>query len=312
MSPRSLVIVRKTMSDFSNPVLLLGFLVPYLAVAYFLGMGLTNGLPEDLASLPLYLQEQSLIQALVPIAYVWALGIPMLVLVTVLAANAIAREAQTGTLHILLSKPIRRWEVLVGKFVAVFVFSLLAMVTGLLLAGTLVYVHSGASAAAIAGSVGALLPGSLAYALFVSFSMGAFATFVSTATGTRLRTLLGSLVAPALFVAFMFVRLFPTSDIYEDYFLYLVDVGYHFGNAFVFLHQVMGVEFTPPTQLRLDTIAGSYDTTGASVDPLVGGMPSDVPYAGYVAPSLSTALILLASVGLLAAAIYRFERSDVD
>jgi ABC-type transport system involved in multi-copper enzyme maturation permease subunit len=313
VSTRSLVIVRKSMRDFSRPLWLAGFFVLYLPVTYLLSLGLAGtaaGDVEDLSTLPLHVQEEALLQAYAGVSFVWAVGIPMMVLTAVLAASAIATETERGTIEILLSKPIQRWEVLLGKFVAIVLFTLLAMVSGLLVAAAMVFYHSGASAAAIAGGIGTAVVGNVAYALLVALVVGAIGTAAAVASGSRLRTALVALLVPALFFAFIFVRAVG-GDLYEDYLLYLLDVNYHFGNAFVFVHEAVGTGFSPPTQLFLEPVTGVYDGAGAGVDPLVGGMPPSVPLAGYVPPVASLGLLCGLAVALLVAGVYRFQRIDI-
>lgn len=310
MSARSLVIVRKSMRDFSRPLWLLGFFVLYLPVTYLLALGLTDSAPDDLGSFPLHVQEQALLEAYATLSFVWALGIPMMVLTAVLGASAVATEAERDTLEILLSKPIRRWEVLIGKFVAVVLFTLLAMASGLALAAALVFYHSGASPAAIAGSIGHLTVGNLAYALLVAVVVGALGTAAAVASGSRLRTALVALLVPTLFFAFIFTRL-VASDIYEEYRLYLLDVNYHFGNAFVVVHDAVGTDLTPSTQLTLAPVMGVYDAAGAGVDPLVGGTSASIPPVGHVPAAASIGLLVGLSVALFAGAVYRFQRMDV-
>lgn len=312
MSARSVPVFRKSLREFSNPVWLGVFLLVYAGVCVLVGIGVTQGMPEELGSLPLHVQEQELLAAFGQLAFVWAVGIPMMVLTAVLAASSIATEAERGTLQILLSKPIRRWEVLLGKFAAIFLFSLLAMLAGLSFAATVVYAFSGAAAAAIGGSILHLAAGNVAYALFVAVVVASVGTFVAVVTGSRLRTALATLVVPVLFFAFIFIRIIPTSGMYEDYYLYLLDVSYHFGNAFVFVHEATGTEFSPAAQSVIATTTGVYDTTGTGVDPLVGGMVSTVPLTGYVPPIASVVVLLGGSLALLGVGIYHFQRTDVD
>src|SRR5260370_28790557 len=61
-------------------------------------------------------------------------GFMTLVLVPVLTMRLIAEERSQGTLELLLTSPVRDWELAVGKWLGVFVFFVL------LIATTLVYV----------------------------------------------------------------------------------------------------------------------------------------------------------------------------
>lgn len=305
------VVLRKTLIDMANPKLLALFLVAYGALTAFIALALTSGAPDDLALAPLRVQETVLTEGFTQMTFVWAAGIPMMALVGVQASRAVATEAERGTLRILLSKPIRRREVLLGKFAAVVLIGAFVMVAGLLLGAVGIFYFAGANAAAIGGSIIPLLPGNLIYVLYVSVIVGAIGTFLAVVTRRRMWTALGTLLIPALFFGFVFVRM-VAGTLYERYMLYIVDVSYHFGNAFVFVHEMAGNDFSPTTQSSLDSFTGVYDTTGTGIDPLVGGMSSSIPLAGFVPPAVSFGVLLVLSLGLLGVAVYRFERSDIQ
>lgn len=304
-------IFRKTFADFSSPKFLLAYLVPYLAIGCFLALGFTNDIPDDVATLPLGQQEAILFDTFAALSFFWGVGIPLLVVGAVLSANTLALEAERGTLRILLSKPIRRWEVVAGTFLAILSFSVLVALVSMLLMGVALYVLSGASAAAIGGGIFALVPGNLVFALFVSVVAAGLGTALAVLTRNRLRTALAGVVLPILYFAFLPIRALGGA-LYEDYFLYVVDVSYHFGHAFVLIHEAVGSGFTPETQAALAIWTGVYDPRRPLVDPLLGGMPTSLDPVGYVPPVVSVAGLLVLAAGLFGFALYRFERMDVS
>lgn len=308
---RILLFVRKTVRDCGRPKLLLGFLVPYLGLATLLAIGFASGVPDDFGSARLFTQEQVLVELYNQFAFVWLITFPM-VFVAVLTATLVAGEAEKGTLVLLLSKPIERWEPLVGKFLGIVLYGTLTMVAGLFVGGTLLYWQTGASSAALSGSILSILPGAIVYACFVAIFVAAVGMMVAVYTQSQLKTALLTAIVPVLFFAFIFVRLLPVATVYEDYYLYLVDVNYHFGNAYVAIQGALGADFNPATQQSFDTVSGVYDTASAWQDPLLGGMPNAVPLAGYLAPVLSLALLAVIAVALLAGALFRFERMDIS
>lgn len=54
------------------------------------------------------------------------ISIVLLFVAPILTMRLLAEEARTGTLELLLTSPVRDWEVIIGKFIAAFIF-LLAM-----------------------------------------------------------------------------------------------------------------------------------------------------------------------------------------
>lgn len=313
MSRRWLVIARKKFRDFASLKLLVAFYVPYLAIAWLFGRGVGTGAPDNMGSLPLPAQEQFLTETLAQLGVAWAVGIPLMVLVGVLLANGLAGEQQRGTLRILLSKPIARRDVLLGTYVAAIAFATLVAITGLLFLGSVLYWSAGASPAALGASIFALLPGLIVYAFVVIVFVASIATGFAVLSGSRLRTALGSLVVPALFFGFIFLRTIGGDQgAYRDFFLYVFDVNYHLGNVFVFLQGLVGVTFAPPTQAGLGLATGVYDDSAWGADPLVGGMDASVPLTGLLPQIVSVVVVIAVIVGLLALATRRFERMDIS
>lgn len=301
----------RTLREFANPKLVVVYLLGVTAVAGAIGFVLADGMPDQVGSLHLYAQEQHLTEAFVQLAFVWGAGIPAMVIVAVLGATAIARERQQGTLQILLSKPVSRRSVLLGKAGAIVVFTLSLMIVGLLISGSALLVAGDISPAAVSGSIFAMLPGSLLYALVVAVILGGIATLIATLTGRLLWAVLGTLVLPAAFFGSIFIRLLAPTPLYEQYFLYIIDISYHFGNLFVLVNDLIGTTFSPSTQQALDTLTGTYDTAGSGIDPLVGGMAGSVPLAGYVPTVVSAGILLAVGIAALVGAVVWFDRIDL-
>mgnify|MGYP000038296657 CR=1 FL=1 len=296
--------------DSTRPKILAAFLVPYFGVTGLLATALGNTGHENLGSAPLFTQEQVLVELYVQLSFVWLVTFPM-VLVAVLAATNIASHLESGTFRVLLSKPVSRWEPLVGAFLGIVIVGVLATLSGLLVGGIALYVTTGASALALGGSVLTILPGTLAYALVVTILAAAIGTLLAVVTGTRLQTALGTALVPVLFFGFLFVRFLPVGDLYADLFLYVPDVNYHFGNVYAAIHGALGTEFTPATREAVSTVSGVYDIGGVWTDPLLSGIGGSTPLAGYVPPFVSVIVVGLVAVAALAGAVYRFGRMDV-
>jgi len=308
---RLLLFVRKTLRDCSSPKLLLAFLLPYYGLAVLFSVGITSNVADDFADAPLFTQEQTLIELYSQVSFLWLVAGPML-FIAVLAALVVAGEAETGTYQLLLSKPVRRWEVLVGKFVGITLFGFLATVSGLLVGAVAIYVGAGASPAALSGSIGRLLPGNVLYALVVSTFVAAVGTVAAVMTESRLKAALVTALLPVLFFAFIFVRLLPAGDIYENYFLYVVDLNYHLGNLYVATQSAVGTSFNPATQQSFAVVSGVYDIDATWRDPVLDGIVGSVPLAGHVPVAVSVGVVLVLTVGLFAGAIRQFERMDID
>lgn len=310
MSPRTLMFARKAIRDSTRPKLLAAVLVPYFGLTAFLSVVLTQTLSADFGNAPVFTQEQVLIEAYSQLSFVWLVMFPA-VFLAVLAATTVAGHLQKGTFRVLLSKPVSRWEPLLGKFLGIVVVSILTTLAGLLVGAVTLLVASGASPLAIRGSLFALIPGALLFGVFVSVFVGAIGVLVAVVTATRLQTALLTALIPVSFFAFIFVRLLPIGTIYEQFHLYAIDVNYHFGNIYTVTQSVFGVEFTPSGREAFTSVSGVYDTASVWSDPLLGGIGGSTPLTGYLPPVLSLAALSVLSIVALAGAVYRFERMDV-
>ena len=300
-----LAIYRKTLGDLSVPKAILTYLLVFASVLWFLLLGFTNNeIPDAVADLPLAEQELELLTAYVPLAWLWGVGIGLLVAGSLFVALTLATEADRGTLDLLLSKPVRRWEVLLAMFLANLTFLFGVGVASLLIVAAFLYRMGGFSAAALGGGVFAVLPATLLYTLVVCTLVTAVGMAASVATRNRLQTAALTTVVPALFFVLFVARLVPGA-IYEDYSLYLVDVSYHLGNIYVLLLEAVGDSMPIELQAAIGFWAGVYEL------PAEGPPDGPLELVGYVDPAVSLSLCLLVTAGLFGVALVQFQRLDV-
>jgi ABC-2 type transport system permease protein len=299
-------IYRKTVGDLSEPKSLLTYLVVFLAVLFFLTLGFTNNeIPDAVADLPLAEQELELLTAYVPLVWLWGAGIGLLTAGSLFVALTLATEAERGTLDLLLSKPVRRWEVLLASFLAGVTFLFAVGVASVLLVAVVVFRMGGFSAAALGGGVFDVLPATLLYTLVVCTLLNAVGMAASVLTRNRLQTAALTAVVPVFFFVLFVARLFP-GTIYEDYFLYLIDVGYHLGNVYALLLDAVGGPMPVELQAQLGFWAGVYEVPGGQ-----GELERSLELVGHVDPVVSLVLCLLVTVGALVGSLVRFQRLDV-
>lgn len=300
-----LAVYRKTLGDLSEPKSIVAYLIVFLSVLFFLALGFTGELPDGVTSLPLAEQELELLKLYAPLSWFWGAGIGLLAAGSLLVSLTLATEAERGTLDLVLSKPVRRWEVLLAVFLANITFLFAVAVASVLLVAVALYVMGGFSAAALDGGVFAVLPATLVYTLFVCAFINAVGMAVSVFTRSRLQTAALTAVVPVLFFVLFVARVFPGS-IYEDYSLYLLDVGYHLGNVYTLVVDAVAGPFSPEVQAQVGFWTGVYE-----VPENPGAVEGSLELIGYVDPGVSLALCLLVTLGSLAVAIVQFQRLDV-
>lgn len=299
-------IYRKTLGDLSNPKAIVTYLLVFIGVLFFLTLGFTNNeIADSVASLPLAEQELELLTAYTSLAWLWGVGIGLLAAGSLFVALTLATEAERGTLDLLLSKPVRRWEVLLAMYLANVTFLCGVGIVGVLLSAVALYQMGGFSAAALDGGVFDVLPALLVYTLLVSVLINAVGMAASVQTRNRLQTAAITAIVPILFFVLFVVRVSP-GDIYEDYYLYTLDMSYHFGNIYTLVLGTIGDPIPVETQARLGFWTGVYE-----VPEDVSAVEGSLDLVGYLDPAVSLALCLLLTLGSLGFALVNFQRLDV-
>ena len=308
MTRKSITVARKTLGDLSDPKALVAYLAVYLGVLFFLALIIGNNVaPDDAGALSVAAQERFMLGAFLTITHLWAVGLGLLLFGVVAVANTLAREAEEGTLRIVLSKQVRRWEIVFGTFVGIVLYMLAVGIANTFVAAAAVYWFADVAPAALEGAVFEALPAVVLHALVVSAVVAAVGVSLAVATKSRLQTAVGALAIAATYFVMMVVRLF-SPERYEDYYFYLADFSYHFGNALVFGYEATAGDIPVEAQMSLSLFSGVYDVRpGEEFET----MPESFELAGYVDPAVSfTALVGGAAVLLFVAAV-RFQRIDI-
>ncbi|WP_165875355.1 ABC transporter permease [Natrarchaeobius chitinivorans] len=302
---RLFTIYRKTFADLSNPKILLAYLVPFLGFTAFLALGIAPTQDGETVGSTLAQQETWLHETFILMSVFLGVAIPLLALCAVFCAITLATECERGSLRILLSKPVKRWEVLLGTFFAIVSFATLVGLVNLLVTAIMLVEFADINSAAIQGSVFSLLPANLVFAMFGASVVTATGLALAVFTKDRLQTTLGALVIPALYFLFVPVRIFG-QDMYENFHLYLFDVSYHFGHVFVVIYRAINGTVPSETKEGLVVFTGVYS-------PLEDSNPASASFEAveHVPMELSVLLLTLFTIAAIMAALYRFQRMDV-
>lgn len=300
---RIVTIYTKTLEDLAKPKLLVGYFVPVVTFALFVAIGTSNNMMTEGA--PLFQQEVELATTFFFMSYTLGVGMPLQALVAVFCALTLAGEAEKGTLRILLSKPVKRWQLYLGTFAAIVTYGLLIGVTGLLIGAVLIYMQSDIAPIALQAGVFDALPGYIAYGLFSVMLVAAVGLALAVYTKDRLRTTIGGLILPVLTFVFISVNLFDV-DVYDDFALYLVDPNRHFGNLFVFLHGLVGTDLPNSTQLFLAELSGVYESPDSHFH-----TPQELVLSGEVPVMLSVVLLTAVLLGALVVGLRQFNQMEV-
>ncbi|TQQ80888.1 hypothetical protein EGH24_06935 [Halonotius terrestris] len=300
---RITTIYAKTIADLARPKLLVGYFVPLVTFALFFAVGTSNNMLTEGA--PLFQQEAELYTVSLFMAYTLGVGMPLQAVCSVFCALTIASESQRGTLRILLSKPIKRWQLYLGTFAGIVSYGLLMGIVGLLVSAVLLYSFADVEAAALGAGVFGSMVGSLAYGLFSITLVTAIGLALAVYTKDRLRTAVGGFVIPVLTFVFITVNLFDL-DLYDDFALYLIDPNRHLANVLVFLHETVGAGLPAETQVFMATFAGVYEQPDSPMH-----VPETLAYSSDFPLVLSVVLLTAVTLVAFVVGLREFSRMDV-
>lgn len=254
------VIANKTFRDIckinrSIAFIIITTIIPFI-VAYA-GLG-------EVKNFPLEMQILTLRDILFFTTYIWVAGIPLAFFAGITISGFIAGEVNEGTLLSLVSKPVRRWEIIFGKFFAYFIY-ILILETIAIFSTTYILVTVSGCHLSVFNSLIKYLPLLILYTIFVALIFGAIPLALSVIfKKTSLIILVIAGITIMSYFGFFIVRM-AYFDYYEKYHLYHVDLGYHIGNIFVLLLDNFGIRPTPMFQFIMSLFSGTYDTSGMAI-----------------------------------------------
>lgn len=177
----ALIIARKELQTFFDS------LAAYILLIAFLGF---SGFFTWLYGSDVFFVKQASLQAFFGIAY-WTLFF----FIPALTMRTLAEENKTGTIELLLTKPVTHWQVLWGKFLGCFILIFFALLCTLPYIITIIYIGKGVD-------VGVILCGYLGL-LMMSSAYIAIGIFASSITNNQIVAFL-----VALFIGIFFQVLF--------------------------------------------------------------------------------------------------------
>lgn len=299
-------IVRKTLIDLTGwkrilILIVLGLVVPVLsAVAWRLSL-----LDRDYS---LEMQTYYVVTNFLTISFIWVAGFFLAFLVATNAAGAISKELADGTLLPLVSKPISRRQIVLGKFAAIVAHAILLEAIILVLLAVLLRFMLPIGTVTLMALLAAI-PWVMLYSLLVILLFGAISIALSSLIESQIRVMAIAIALVVLVFGVLTISHLmgiQNAAAYEDYHLYVLDAPYHLGNTFVpAMKQAMGGELLPVSQV------GAFQAfTGVFLaDVRSEGRPAEL--VNYVRPALSIFILLGISAVALWGALWAMDRKDV-
>lgn len=305
--------VRKTLIDLTGwkrtPVLLLlGLLVPVIASVFWRSHLQNAGLSPDMATF-------YILKSFIGISFIWTSGFFLAFAVVASGVGAISKELNEGTLLTLVSKPIARRHIVLGKFTGIVIHALLMITVIFLFQAVILWFVLPVEAPTFGALLLAIL-WMIPYSLLVILVFASLSLVVSSLIDNQV--VATALACGAILFVFLFgiviTTIFMTNQgAYENNYLYMLDGSYHLGNAFApALKQALGGELLPAQELdEIRVFAGIFK--GGRFGDVSGHSEYLYPaeLANYVTPVVSIILLMVLAAGSLAVAVLMTERKDV-
>jgi len=267
----------------------------------------------NFANMTLANQVQTVNMIFIIMTFFWIAGLPLVLSISVTCGDFISKEENDGTLLLLVSKPVRRYEIITGKFLAFIVDILILETVAIIFTPLIMYWLLPIDPYVLDTMVG-LIPSLILYSLFVALTFGAIAIALSSISKSRFKTIMILVaIAIAVFFGFMVFRGYMNAaGIYDPYGAW-VDVNYHMGNSYMFFLDSTGYRMTPPLQAVLGSFTGTYSAVDPSMlyDQDIGAMYPSLTRTDYVSPLASLFGWSLFTVLLLVLGILRFQKREI-
>lgn len=274
-------------------------------------MGMSFGFQEmvgDLTKINLDNQMQMTVGLFGVVSFMWITGIPFLLIIIGFGSGLIMDEETDGTLLLLVSKPIKRYKIVLGKFIGLIISGFLLQVTCILGGAILFYNITGIDPDSLKLLI-KILPGIIIYSLIVLLL---FST-LSILLATILRKKVSAIIILLLLIMLTYGLTIILRDIIETIGLSYFDLNYQLSNIFNYLvFERAGIKTNPMLQMIMSLFIGVYENAATSFDVDFQALPPSLKIKDFVSPTISIMTCLIASATSLLAAIFIVNRRDVN
>ncbi len=258
---RTMTLFKKTWDDlYSLKGLIITVIIMAIIPILITGIGLLN---SNLDEFPPYAAGMTIVFNFLPFYYLISLGIIYGIVIGTKSSGLICEEIEAGTMLILVSKPIGRIQIFLGKFLAAFVYMALIAFVAIFSTGWILILM-------ITGNIEhffAIVPVLLLLVLFSQFINAIFLS-ISMALSSIMKK--GKKVSMMMIVIILFTFLgfflikIQFGGVYDTYNLYVFDISYHLGNVFIFFNSLLGnpLPMAVNWQTTFTMFTGVFDAPG--------------------------------------------------
>ncbi len=250
------------------------------------------------------------IQIIFPMFF-WTLGIAFICIIGTSGASLIAEEVHSGTMLILVSKPIRRIKIFLGKFLGLFLYGAVLSFCAVFLLGWIAVLRYSANLLHFFALMPFLLASYL-YSLVLLLIFCSITLALSSIMDRPRNAALGVLFLVIFsFIGMMVLKMF-IADYYEDYYLYHIDLGYHLSNIYIsFLEAFNAIPLVAEWQQWFAMTTGVYETASPT-DPDQDINPGGMIRTDYYLPIFSLLIWIGIAIGLLAYGLFSLKNREIS
>lgn len=304
----TMVILNDTFWDLYSPKKFLASIIIMLILPIFLLIA-PLGQSVDFKTISIKLAATILSVNMIYYLYFWTLGIALISIIGASGASLISEEIHSGTMLILISKPVKRTEIFLGKYLGLFLYSTVLSFTAIFIDGWLNVLRYSQNIDHFIGILpflgSAFLYSLLVNFLFVSITLALSSIFKKPRNGAIIVIFL----AVFSFFGMMILKQF-LGELYEDFQIYHFDLGYHLANVYVYFIELMNA--IPPSEAWQYNFAyqtGVFKTT-STIDPdqeiYTGGLDKTL----YYLPQFSLLVWVAVALFLLVFGIWKLRKRD--
>lgn len=246
---------------------------------------------------------------LLPYIYLWTSGIILTIVLGSQSAGIIADEIAKGTMLILVSKPINRVQIFLGKYLAIVLYGLILSFSSIFLTGWFSVLFLSGNIDHFTG----LLPmlwfffvySAFLNVLFVSISMALSSIMTK---GKKVGGIIIGLIIMT-YLGFFMIRML-LNDSYQTYYLYFIDISYHMGNLFVFFNSALNVI---PESIYWQSFFSQFTGTylGAPYDSAQQISVGSYALANYITPPVSFLIWVGMAILLVIFGLYKLQKREI-
>ena len=305
-------IFEKTFSDFTRLKTIVVYLV-FLTVPLLIFSGVASE-GKLFAVTSLDLKAEYLFGFFSLFSFVWICGIALALLSIYFCASLISQEVSDRTILLLVTKPVKRVEIFMSKFLAFILAILLYSAFSLIVS---VYIWASAFELDIfsLGIFITKMPLFFVYSVFVALFFGSMSAATSTVFSNKVKSIIPMviLVIITFFVYIQIRGIARSMDAYTGV-LSAADIGYDFGNFYISLLESGGVKFIPTAQMIIGGFTGVYDIPddGVKIDYDHGFVLPSLDRLYYRSTAASLLKLTILPILLTAAGLFIFSKRDIS